>query len=371
MIACVDIQAAVGRRTGVGRYVKCLAENLGCHRDNDELRLVSFDFKRNGAPLELGGGSRKTIRWVPGRIVQQSWKYLGWPPYDLLSGPADLFHFTNFIRPPLRRGKSVVNIYDTSFYRFPDTTEPKNLRFLTSHIEQTVKHVDSVITISEFSRAEIADLLPISADRILAVHPGLDPTLQPPEEARINEVRTRHGLDRPYLLFVGTIEPRKNIKFLVDVFDALDKFDGELILVGMQGWKTESIFDHIRNARRAKSIRRLDFVGDEDLSSLYAGAELFVFPSLYEGFGFTPVESMACGTPVVSSTGGSLPEVLGDAALIIDGFDRDSWVAGIESLLANSERLAGFREKGLAHARQFTWDRVAMKTWELYRNLCA
>jgi len=371
MIACVDIQAAVGRRTGVGRYVKCLAENLGAHRGSDELRLVSFDFKRNGVPLPLGGGERKTIRWVPGRIVQQGWKWLGWPPYDALSGPADLFHFTNFIRPPLRRGKSVVNIYDTSFFRFPEATEPKNLTYLTSHIEQTVKQVDAVITISEFSRAEIADLLPISMDRIVSVHPGLDPELQRPDEDRIQAVRARHGLDRPYLLFVGTIEPRKNLPFLVDVFDSLDGFDGELVLVGMPGWKTESIFNHIREARRSKSIRRLDFVDDNDLSSLYAGAELFIFPSLYEGFGFTPVESMACGTPVVSSTGGSLPEVLGDAAMIIEGFDRDAWAAEIGSLLADSARRAALSAKGLSYVERFTWDRVAERTWELYRNVCA
>jgi glycosyltransferase involved in cell wall biosynthesis len=370
MIACVDIQAAVGKRTGVGRYVKCLAENLGRHCGGDELRFVSFDFKRNGDPPALDGGTSKTIRWVPGRVVQQGWKWLGWPPYDALSGPADLFHFTNFIRPPLRRGKSVVNIYDISFFRFPEATESKNLKYLTTHIEQTVNQVDAVITISEFSRAEIAELLPISEDRILAVHPGLHPELGRPDEERIQAVRVRHDLDRPYLLFVGTIEPRKNIKFLVDVFDALEGFDGELVLVGMPGWKTEPILNHIRDARRSNSIRRLDFVGDDDLSSLYAGAELFVFPSLYEGFGFTPVESMACGTPVVSSTGGSLPEVLGDAAVIIEGFDRDTWAAEIGSLLADSERRALLREKGLSHVSRFTWDRVAERTWDLYRNLC-
>ncbi len=369
MIACVDIQAAVGKRTGVGRYVKCLAESLGRYAEDDELRLVSFDFKRNGSPLALDENQRKTIRWVPGRLIQQGWKRLGWPPYDVLSGPADVFHFTNFIRPPLRRGKSVVNIYDTSFLRFPDATEKKNLAYLSSNIRETLRRVDAVITISEFSRQEIAELLPIAEDRIVSVYPGLDPQLRRPDGKKVEATRARYGLDRPYLLFVGTVEPRKNISFLVDVFDAMEEFDGDLVIAGIAGWKTESIFEHIHNSPRSRRIRHLDFVPDADLPGLYAGAELFVITSHYEGFGFTPVESMACGTPVVSSTGGSLPEVLGDAALVMDGFDPDDWAATIIKLLSDSKRIDEFRQRGLSHVEQFTWDHVAARTWDLYREL--
>ena len=349
--------------------MKCLAQHLGKYVLDDELRLFYFDFKRNGIPFLSKSATQKTVRWIPGRAVQTAWKTIGWPPYNWFAGHADLFHFTNFVRPPISCGRSIVTIYDVSFLRFPEAAEPRNFAHLNHHIRETVRRTDAVFTISEFSRREIAELLPIPASRIHAIHPGLDNAIKQPSGEQVQTTRRALQLNRPYLLFVGTIEPRKNIPFLVDVFDQLDEFDGELILAGMKGWKVEPILQHIASAKRTGSIRYIDYVPEEHLSGLYAGAELFIFPSLYEGFGFPPLEAMACGTPVLSSSGGSLPEILGDAAVILTNYEVASWVGTIHHMLHDTASRTDRVASGLRHVQRYTWDQAAKATWDVYREV--
>lgn len=369
MIVSVDIQAAIGQRAGVGRFVKCLVEELGPCAGEDALRLFYFDFKRSGVPFSLHGATAHAVRWIPGRVVQKSWSRFNWPPYDWFSGPADVFHFTNFIRPPLTRGRSVVTIYDASFLRFPEAAERKNRAYLSRRIGETVRRADVIVTISEFSRREILELLPAAPDRVTAIYPGLNHALHRPSEETVRDVRRRLALDRPYLLFVGTLEPRKNIPFLIEVFDRWTSFDGDLVLAGMTGWRAEPIFDAMRTARRSARIRHLDFVPEADLAALYAGASLFVFPSLYEGFGFPPLEAMACGVPVVASTRGSLPEVLGDAALTVESFDPEAWIQALNRLLTDDTVRAAQQQRGLRRVGRYTWQRTAQQTWQVYREV--
>jgi glycosyltransferase involved in cell wall biosynthesis len=184
-------------------------------------------------------------------------------------------------------------------------------------------------------------------------------------------LRKTLGLERPYLLAVGTIEPRKNLSFLVDVFEALNVEDLDLVIAGKPGWKCEPIFKRLEDSCRADRIRYVNHVPDAGLPALYAGAELMVVPSLYEGFGFPPLEAMACGTPVLSSAGGSLPEVLGAAALVVPGFERDCWKEAIERLLGDSGLRDRLIRAGLERAARFRWETTARKTWELYRSLAA
>ena len=369
MIVSVDIQAAVAQRAGVGRFVKCLAEHLGKHAGDDVLRLFYFDFKRKGAPVDAGAVDHRAVRWIPGRFVQQAWKRLNWPPADWFAGRADVHHFTNFVRPPLRRGASVVSIYDVSFLRFPEAAEPRNLAWLQARMPETVARADAILTISECCRRDIIERLGAPADRVFAVHPGLDhATGDVPAAAE--RVRSALDLDRPYLLSVGTLEPRKNYPFLIDVFDALPGFDGDLVIAGMRGWKTEPILERIAASPRADRIRLADYVADEHLPALYAGAEAFVFPSLYEGFGFPPLEAMAAGIPVIASTGGALPEVLGDAATLCDPHDRDAWVEAVQRCLESTDARTN-RQAAAAQAARYTWDRAALETWEVYRRIPA
>lgn len=365
MRVCIDIQSAITQRAGVGRYTKSLVEHLGPLAGGDELRLFYFDFKRAGTPLSVDHATHAAVRWLPGRLAQKAWTAIGWPPFNWFAGAAEVFHFPNFIRPPLTRGKSVVTIHDVSFLRHPETTEERNLRYLTAQIRKTVEQTDRIITDSEFSAREIAELLGVHPDRVTAIPLGLTHHAASPDARAVQALK----LDRPYLLFLGTLEPRKNIPFLIDVFERLTSFDGDLVIAGMKGWKYEPILQRIRDSQHANRIRYLEYVEDHLLPGLYAGAELFVFPSLYEGFGFPPLEAMRCGTPVVSSNGGSLPEVLGDAAERIEGFDAGEWAARLEQVISDRALRDRLGAAGRKRAAIYRWEETARRTWDVYREM--
>jgi glycosyltransferase involved in cell wall biosynthesis len=362
---CIDIQAAIAQRAGVGRYTKLLVEHLGPLAGADELGLFYFDFKRNGSPFPVTNAQERAVRWIPGRYVQQAWKRVGWPPFDAFSGPADLFHFPNFVRPPLRKGKSVVTIHDVSFLRYPETMEAKNYAFLSSQIQQTVERSDAIITDSRFVANEIHTLLKVPREKLFPIHLGLS-SLAPSSADALAAFKTSFGLAKPYLLHVGTIEPRKNHLFLIELFEQLDGFDGELVLAGMKGWKCEPIFERIRQSPAADRIRYIDYIPDEHLADLYSGAEALVFPSLYEGFGFPPLEAMLCGTPVIASTAGSLAEVLGDGACMVADYDIDAWKSAVAGVLGDPQPWIA---AGGAKAATYNWSTTARETWDLYRKV--
>jgi glycosyltransferase involved in cell wall biosynthesis len=368
----MDYQPAVAQRAGIGRYTRVLAEQLvRTAGSDDRLRLFYLDFSRKAATLDVPGAELVPHRLFPGRVLQRMWRHVGWPAFDDLAGPADVYHFTNFILPPLRRGKSVVTIFDMSFERFPQFAEDRNLRFLRAGIRNTVARADAIITISQFSSDEIEALLPASKGKLHPIPLGISQDFRRPPDADIGALRKSLGLERPYLLTVGTIEPRKNLPFLVDVFERLAGTDVDLVIAGMPGWKCEPILARFADSRRADRIRYVQYVPDGGLAALYAGAELFVVPSFYEGFGFPPLEAMACGTPVVSSAGGSLPEVLGDAALVLQGFDADHWAAEVGQLLSDSLRRKALATAGVAQAARYRWETTARQTWDVYRGVQA
>ena len=370
MKVCMDIQAALGQRAGVGRYVRELLAHLGPEAGGDELSAFYFDFKRTGLDAPPPGVALRACRWLPGRLAQAAWKRVGYPPYDWFAGRADLYHFPNFIRPPLSRGrKSVVTIHDVSFLRMPETTEAKNLAWLTAEIFHTAERADAILTDSHFSAREIVELLRVPESKVFPVWLGLPPFGPPPSPEESGRLRRDLGLTKPYLLMVGTIEPRKNIPFLVNVYEALAEFDGDLVLAGGLGWKTEATLKAIADSPRAAGIRMLRHMDDRQLSALYAGASVFTFPTRYEGFGFPPLEAMGRGAPVVSARNSSLPEVLGNAAEWVDGYDAEEWAETIRAVLGDSARAARLRAAGFEQAKKFTWEETARKTWGVYRSL--
>ncbi len=369
MRICIDIQAAVAQRAGVGRYTQQLVEHLGETAGADDLSLFYFDFQRRGLSFPTPNAGQHAVRWCPGRVAEQAWKRLYWPPFNWFAGKADLYHFPNFTIPPLSRGRKVVTIHDMGFVRFPEFTEERNLRHLTSVIHRTAAQADAIITVSRFSGAEVASLLKVSPDRIHPIHLGISPSYTRPPRDHIEAMRRRYGITRPYLLTVGTVEPRKNMPFLIDVFEGLKDFDGDLVIAGMRGWKFEPILERFRSSSQAARIRYLEYVAEADLPALYAGAEVFALTSHYEGFGLPPLEAMACGTPVISSNGGSLPEVLGSAALTLPVSDRTQWVQALSRLLTDTTQRQALAQAGLRHAAGFSWHETARKTWDVYRKV--
>ncbi len=370
MRICVDIQPALSQRAGIGRYTRHLVQHLGEFSGDDDLSLFCFDFNRRGIDFEAPRARLQAVRWCPGRIAQQSWKRLHWPPYNWFAGPADLYHFPNFVIPPLTRGRSIVTIHDMSFVRHPEFAESKNLRYLSATIRRTAQKADAILTDSKFSALEIQDLLGIPANRVFPIHLGVATECKPPSPDGIANTRRMMGLDRPYLLTVGTIEPRKNLPLLVEAFEQLNGFDGDLVIAGMTGWKFEPILERIKASPKSARIRLLSYVPDGQLAGLYGGAAAFAIASVYEGFGLPPLEAMACGTPVVSSCGGSLPEVLGDAALLVKEAKAPEWASALRSAVFDTAVRTRLASGGPKHAARFDWRETARQTWNVYRQVC-
>lgn len=372
MEVCIDVQPAVAQRAGVGQYTRHLADALARTAGEDRLLLFYFDFRRKGQRPAAPGAVSRAVRWLPGRIVEQAWKRLDFPPFDWFAGRADLYHFPNFILPPLSsRARTAVTIHDMAFMKFPAFAEDRNRRYLEARIRDTVRRADAIVTDSGASAADISELLGVAAAKVHAIPLGVSPSIRRASDDAVAAVKRQFNLNRPYLLSVSTIEPRKNLAFMVDVFDHLQGFDGELVLAGMPGWKCEPIFAAMRSARRASRIRYIRYVSDADLPALYSGATAFLCTSHYEGFGLPPVEAMACGTPVVSSTGGALREVLGDAAHVVQGGERDAWVEAVSRTIADSALRSRLIAAGTARAGTYTWEETARRTWDVYRSVSA
>lgn len=370
MIVSLQLQAAIAQRAGVGRYVHTLAPLLAARKGaEDRLLGFYFDFRGNGSPFPPGTLEEHRVRWVPGALVQQAWKRLGGPPYTWFAPKADVHHFTNFVIPPLpRRCRAVVSIHDASFLRFPETLEPKNLAYLQKHIDATVRRADLILTISETIAGELREAYSLPADRVRATLLGPPPALKSIDETDADALLEPLGLDRPFLLHVGTLEPRKNHRFLFEVFNRLEDFDGDLVLCGMEGWHVEPILEALAASPRRDRIRRLHYVSDAQLTALYRRAEALLFPSLYEGFGLPPIEAMRQGCPVISSDGGSLPEVVGEGGQVIP-LEVEAWADAVQTLLADSAARAAWVAAGKTRAGEFSWERCADETWAAYREV--
>lgn len=366
MHVCVDYQAAVTQRAGIGRYTRHLVDALSNSMKTDDLSVFSFDFRRRGDGSVPPNVDRRAVQWCPGRVAQALWKHLRWPPYEQFAGAADLYHFPNYVLPPGRRGIRVVTVHDVSFLRLPDFAETRNLEYLRTNIRRTVAEADAIVTPSVFSASEVVELLDVDPARVHAIHIGVTEHMKSPTSDTVARVRSRLQLEEPYILFVGTIEPRKNLPLLIDLYERLTDYDGRLVIAGMPGWKCAPIMAKMRSSARADRIHYLDYMNDSDLPALYAGADVLISPSFYEGFGFPPVEAMLCGTPVVASDTASHPEILGNAATLVPGFDVEDWIEPTRQAL---ERTTAHLENARRHAASFTWARTAEAHWQLYRSL--
>jgi len=369
---CIDIQSAVAQRAGVGRYTKVLVENLIKNGHSEDLKLFYFNFKKLESPFDnVDNLELKPVTYIPGRFVQKAWKTINFPPFDFFAGKSDIYHFPNFIIPPVadKKGKKIVSIHDTSFIRFPQFTEEKNLKYITKKIKETVERADKIITISHFSAEEIKTLLNVPEHKIAVTHLGISESFMPEDKIEaFKKVKENTQISEPYILTLGTVEPRKNLLLAIEMFEEMKKFDGNLVIAGMLGWKYETIMERIKESPKSNRIIYLDYVPDGLLSSLYSAASLYIIPSHYEGFGFPPVEAMACGTPVLSSKGGSLPEILGDAAEYAEFNAPDQWADKAEQIINNQSIQNDLIAKGIKQASKYRWNKTAEETWKIYQE---
>ncbi len=375
MKICIEGQALLSPRTGVARYVDGLVRGLARLALGMDITVSYFSPPRSLRGTRLfphcTGVSEKVIGFLPGSYIQRLWEFFWKPATDFLVGPHDLFHFTNFTAAPVKDGPSLVTIHDTTFIRYPQFVERNNKLKLKRLMNRTLESVAAVIAVSESTKREVQELLGFPGERIFVTHLGIEKRFGPaPTPAELAAVRHKYGLENPFLLFVGTLEPRKNLPLLIRAFSILARTGGHyLVIVGRRGWLARETLRALETAPCKDRIRYLGYVPESDLPLLYAAADLFVFPSYYEGFGFTPLEAMRCGTPVLSSDRGSLKEVLGDAACLFNPCETrpEDLAEMIAELLEDKGRLKRLAATGEAFSRRYTWEETVAQTLDVYR----
>lgn len=296
-------------------------------------------------------------------------------PYSVFFGKkADVTHFFNYIVPPGVKGKKVVTVHDMVYKAFPETVRGRTKLMLNMGLKKSMKRADIIITDSEFSKSEIIKYFPKYRGKIKVVPCGVDLEKFCPckDKKRISDVKTSLGIEGEYFLYVGTIEPRKNLKRLITAYNALAKKLSDppkLVLAGGKGWLYDDIFEEVRRLGLEDKVIFTKYVPSEDMNPLMCGALAFVFPSIYEGFGMPPLEAMACGVPVLTTAEASLPEVTGDCAVICDAYSPKSIAEGLYRLYKDEKLRAELSRRGIERAKSFTWERSAKALYKIYKEL--
>ena len=377
----LPIESVAHPLTGIGRYAYELAQGLTGHPAVSEVRLLRHLRWTDGNKLDglafQGGGAQSPSSppkgWSIGRVrrygrfVSPMLRSLRCLPYK-----NHIFHSPNYALPAFM-GRSVSTIHDLSIFRHPQFHPAERLAHMRRIFPSILRRGDLFVTDSEFSRQEILDYCGVETDRVVAVPLGVDAGYRPMSSADLSPALKRLGLEpRRYTLSVGTIEPRKNIERLIQVYRQLPsglRNEYPLVLAGNEGWNSESIHQAIMAGQAEGWLVYLSYVAESDLPALYAGSRAFACVSLYEGFGLPVLEAMAAGVPVVCSRAASLPEVGGDAVRYVDPLQPEEIRQALIDLLENEALSDSCRRAGLARAREFTWSRTVEGTVAAYQRL--
>jgi glycosyltransferase involved in cell wall biosynthesis len=383
----IDYTAAAWQGAGIGRYsrelIRAIVAQGAAHR-------YSLFYAAGGlapdspyiADLRQLCDTNTNLRRVPiplsPRRLTQLWQRLRAPlPVELLTGRLDLLHAPDFVLPPTR-ARTLVTIHDLSFLVHPECAEPSMVRYLTDAVPRGLRRANVILADSQATRNDLARLLAINPARVELVYPGVSPHFCPMPAETTAPVRRKLGLPDHFVLFVSTLEPRKNLVRLLEAFAQVVQNDDlnrqspianlHLVIAGRRGWLYEDIFAAIDRLQLRERVQLLDYVHDKDLPALYNLAAVFAYPSIYEGFGIPPLEALACGTPTIVADNSSLPEVVADAAVLVSAEDVGSIASGIAQVVLDAELRARLQTAGPAQARKFTWEQAAKQVIACYQR---
>lgn len=350
----IDVQTTLGQKTGFGFYVENLVSNLKKIDRKDKYYFFKPDFAKDLS--------------APQRFIWDQFHI----PQKAREKKVDILHQTGFSAPVFYRGKVVVTVHDLIALLFGKDIPFFSRQFFGVWMPLSYRFADKIIADSEHTKNDIIKLLKIPAEKITVIHLAAGKEFRPISSIqKIQAIKEKYHTGEKYFLHVGTLNPRKNLEFLIEVFNEIIKqFPAyNLVITGKKGWHYEGLFGLVKKLGLEKKVIFTGYIEDQDASYLYNGAEIFLFPSLYEGFGLPPLEAMTCGCPVISSNTSSLPEVVGKAGILLSPNDKMSWIREIRKVLANKKIRKEMVEQSLAQAKQFSWDKTARQTLAVYKEL--
>jgi glycosyltransferase involved in cell wall biosynthesis len=373
MTVYLDVSAAVHRRAGLGRYAESLTRALIAAGPG---RYGLFYNRERGIEPLAG------LEHLPACTVAlgyKPWRMLVWLGqlarigFDHLLPDVELFHAMEHLLLPLRSAPTILTVHDLIFRHLPAHHKPLNRWYLNLTMPLYCRRAKHIIAVSEFTKQDLISAYGPSLDKVTVVYEAAAPRFRPQPPEIVDTIRVRYGLPARYLIFVGTIEPRKNLTCLLKAFEVVcaEGLTDGLVIVGRRGWLYGDFFAALERSPARDAVMLPGYVADQDLPAMYTGAQALVFPSLYEGFGLPVLEAMACGIPALASSASSVPEVGGEAALYFDPTDAGEVIEAVRRVLRDATLQEEMRMQGLAQAARFSWERAAEETADVHQKVLA
>lgn len=350
------------KKSGIGHYTLELAQALAAFAPEHEFEIVSPG--PFSSPLKSAPNLHFTDAHARG-LKRRYWWPLGLPLYCRRASFA-LFHGTNFDLPYWTTCPTVLTIHDLSLLLYPETHEERLVRRARRVLPLMARKASAIITPSETVKREVCEHLGVSEDKVFAIPEAARACFYPAPSSETEPIRRRLGIEPEFILFVGTVEPRKNLLTLARAFEQIANI--QLVIAGEKGWLSDDLLAYVDKGELGDRVLFTGHLSDDDLRALYSSCRVFVYPSLYEGFGLPLLEAMACGAPVVTSNVGSIVETVGTAARLVSPADAGELAQAITSLLDDSRARDLLSSAGIEHAKKFSWERTAASTWEVYQK---
>jgi glycosyltransferase involved in cell wall biosynthesis len=369
----IDYTPAYEQGGGIGRYVRELVAALAPLDTSTDYRL----FVAGTRELPRSPGTNFT--WKPTALsptwLARLWHRAGVPlPVEAFTGRLKLYHATDFVLPPTLPGtRTILTVHDLSFVRVPETASPRLKAYLDRVVPRSARRADHILADSQATKDDLISIYNLPASKITVLLSGVDARFHRVDDpAERQAVREKYRIgDNLYIFSVGTVQPRKNYGRLIQALARLRGrgYPHHLVIAGGKGWLEDPIYQTMRESGMEDAVHFIGFADEADLPTLYSGATCFAFPSLYEGFGIPVLESMSCGTPVVTSNVSSLPEAAGNAALLVDPYSLDEIVAALTRLIDDTSTREQLVNLGYLHVQNFTWTKAAGQLRSVYASL--